>query len=195
MALNCNSYVHANLKNNIEPTAHVSSLPSHPVLAPGSMHCHLQTSVFAWATRSCGSPSVCASEHPSCGLTVASAGQKSHRMATTVLLAVAVLANISAMLSPMTSSSEPSGLWTCTLSWSRHAFCAAMESVPMEQPSILGSTVNILFGTLRVRIRLTSPQPVLSGDRVSCICGQVPQAVQVRQVVGLGELPICANRD
>ena len=89
-------------------TAHVSSLPSHPVLAPGSMHCHLQTSVFAWATRSCGSPSVCASEHPSCGLTVAFAGLRSHRTVITASLAVAALAGISATLSPMTSSSEPS---------------------------------------------------------------------------------------
>jgi len=133
--------------------AHVSSLPSHPVLAPGSAHCHLQTSVFAWATRSCGLLSACASEHPSCDLTAASAGQRSRRTVTTVSLAVAVLADISAMLWPMTSSSEPSDQWTCMLSWSRHAFCAAMESAPMEPPSIRGSTVNILFGTLRVRIR------------------------------------------
>ena len=80
-------------------------------------------------------------------------GAEVTRTVTTVSLAVAVLADISAMLWPMTSSSEPSDQWTCMLSWSRHAFCAAMESAPMEPPLILGSTDNILFGTSRVRIR------------------------------------------
>ena len=135
-------------------TAHASSRPSHLVQVPGSTHYRVQTSGCAWATRNCESPSACASEHPSFGLTAEFAGQKSRRMVITVLHAVAALAGIGATLWPMTSSSEPSGQWMCMLSWNPRAFFAATESGPMAPPSTHGNADNISCGTLRARTRL-----------------------------------------
>ena len=106
--------------------------------------------IVAWATRSCGSPSACASEHSSCGLIAASAGQRSRRMAITVWLVVAALAGIGATLWPTTSSSEPCG-WP---SWSPPAFSAATGSGPMEPPSIHGNADNTLCGASPARIRV-----------------------------------------
>ena len=54
----------------------------------------------------------------------------------------------------LTSSSDRSGRWTCTLNSSRPAFSAAMEGGPMEPPSIPGPVDNTLCGTSPAQIRL-----------------------------------------